>query len=924
MGGATLSTRDEPHDAILATSHRFMGIFLSSWIPIVVLGILLELLGLILKGVGSPIGEPLEIFSLFSFVFIMAIPALSFVIALVFFVTLLVRSRLAAAVILLILIGLFYWALVWLPGVYGGLLDISGFGAAFFTSEIVPKIAPPEGWIQRFSVLFAAFSLLGFSAAVHPRLDGGSRLRLTAGSIMVMIFAFFLTGVLYHKSAGEIRIRETWKEAHDAYTEEIIPDLKKVSGNIRVVPGKDLFLDLDITFGAPDEGHLHKALFTLNPGQKVQSVSDSSGRSINFTQENGLLELILPQAVKPDDETTVHLAIHGLPDGRFAFLYSSFDMATTTGLKAGDIPMLGMYPYIYDKAFIALIPGLRWLPVSGSEKGRDDPSIRAIDYFDVDLRVDLPGGWLVAGPGRRHKVEGNSDGKSFRFSPPTPIPEVALIASRFESRSMEVEGVTLEVLINGKHTKNLEVLAETGEKIKEWVGDLFREAKEYGLGYPYDALTLVEVPNTLRSYGGGWRLDTAMAPPGMLLMRETGFPTARFDSAFRKPEDFKDREGGIRQAKWSRLKTFFMNDFSGGNVLSGGARNFFLYQTSAKGPEGLALNYVMESLSNLLIAETKSYFSAHMFIERNGLDRLAVMTINSYARDPSRETSIVDTAIGDAVSRPEVWDQALGVSLKDIDPWADPAETVDVLTLKANAIAQSILDTLGREKTWHILASIRESHKGEPFSLKDVLEAGKTLGYDLADILGDWLGSTELPGFVCENAKIYRIPDSEDGNPRYQMLFTIRNDEPAPGLFRFVYYYTEEGGKQNSVKSDPIRLAGKSTVQFGTIVSGRPAYIFLEPYLSLNRTSIALPLNALDEGKIEKKETIEGLEKLPYSPPQEETIIVDDLDPGFSVVEEKKGKGLRIIAREDKNRSTDQGLPITNVYRTTTTLPNES
>ena len=56
-------------------------------------------------------------------------------------------------------------------------------------------------------------------------------------------------------------------------------------------------------------------------------------------------------------------------------------------------------------------------------------------------------------------------------------------------------------------------------------------------------------------------MDTALAPPGMLLMREMGFPTARFDSAFRKPEDFKDREGGIAQAKWERLRSFFMNDF---------------------------------------------------------------------------------------------------------------------------------------------------------------------------------------------------------------------------------------------------------------------------------------------------------------------------------------------------------------------------
>jgi ABC-type transport system involved in multi-copper enzyme maturation permease subunit len=903
-----------PYSNLELVCGRFMGIFLSSWIPVLVLGILLELLGLILKGVGSPIGEPLEIFSLFSFVFIMAIPSLSFVIALVFFITVLVRNRLVAAVIMLIVIGLFFWGMVWLPGVYGGLLDISGFGAAFFTSEIVPKIAPPEGWIQRFSVLLAAFSLLGFSAAVHPRLDGGSRSQLTAGSIIVTVIALVFSAGVYYETKGQIEIRKTCIEAHDAYTEEIIPDLKKVSGNIKVTPGKDLFLDLDITFGAPDEGPLHKALFTLNPGQKVQSVSDSSGRSINFTHENGLLEISLSQTLEPGEEKTVHLTAQGVPDDSFAFLYSGFDMATTTGLKAGDIPMLGMYPYIYDETFVALMPGLRWLPVSGSEKGRDDPSIRAIDYFNVDLKVDLPKGWLAAGPGRRHKVEGNSDGVSFGFSPPAPVPEVALIASRFESRSMEVEGVTLEVLINKKHTKNLEVLAETGEKIKEWVGDRLREAKEYGLEYPYDALTLVEVPNTLRSYGGGWRMDTAMAPPGMLLMRETGFPTARFDSAFRKPEDFKDREGGIRQAKWKRIQTFFMNDFSGGNVLSGGARNFFLYQTSAKGPEGLALNYVMETLANLLITETKSYFSAHMFIERNGMDRMIGMAVSSYVRDPSRETSIVDTAIGDAVSRPEVWDQALGVSLKDMDPWVDPAETVDVLTLKANAIAQSILDTLGREKTWHLLASIRESHKGESFSLREVLEAGKTLGYDLEDILGDWIDSTDLPGFVCEKGEIYRITDSEDGNPRYQMLFTIRNDEPAPGFFRITYFYPGESGKQDSIKSDPIRLAGKSTVQFGRIVSSRPAYVLLEPYLSLNRTSIFLPLNTLDEEKIEKKEAIEDLLELPYSIPQEEFIVVDDLDPGFRVIEEKKSRGLRILAREDKDKTTDQGLPLTSTY----------
>ena len=902
-----------PYTNLELVSGRFMGVFLASWIPMVVLAIILELMGLVLKGSGLPMGEPIEIYSLFSFIFIMAVPALSFVIALVFFITLLVRSRLAAAVIIIILLGLAFWGMSWLQSIYGTLLDITGFGSAFFTSDIMPSIATSDGLIQRFSVLFAALSLLGFSAAIHPRLDGGSRPKLAAGSAVLLICALLFSGYLFYNYTVDVRTREEWKDAHAALTDEIVPDVKKISGSVNIKPGKDLSLDLDIVFGAPDEAPLDKALFTFNPGLKVENVSDSTGKPMSFTNENGLLVIIMSHSLNAGEETGVHLTAHGLPDDRFAYLYSSYNPEESTGRESGNLPIFGLISSIFDKKFIALVPALRWLPESGPEKDRDDPRKRAVDYFSVDLKVDLPAGWLAAGPGRRHKMDGNSDGARFRFSPPAPVPEVALVASKFESRSMEVEGVTLEILLNKKHMKNLEVLADTEEKIREWVGACFKEGKEYDLGYPYDAFTLVEVPNVLRSYGGGWRLDTTLAAPGMMLMRETGFPTARFDSAFRNPENFKNREGGIEQAKWVRLKSFFTNDFSGGNLLSGGARNFFLYQTSATGQEALALNYVMETLSNLLITDTRSYFSAHLFMENTGLDRILNVTLISYIRDPSSESTLVDTAIGYVVNQPRIWDEALSVSLKDMDPWEDPARTIDILTLKANPIAQSILDTLGHEKTRQLLASIRESHRGKSFTFNDVVEAGKELGYDLTEILGDWFGSTDLPGFICEKGEIYRIPDSEGGNPRYQLLFTIRNDEPAPGLFRIVYHYNEEGGKQSSIKSDPIRMTGKSTIQSGTIVSGRPAWVSLEPYLSLNRTLIILPLNAVDENKIENKEAIEGIREQPYSLPQETFIIVDDLDTGFSIMEGENGKGLRRLSRENNDRNTDQGLPVTAV-----------
>lgn len=245
----------KPYTNLELVTGRFLGIFLSTWVPIIVLAIIFELAGLILTGLNSPVGEPIEYCSLFSFVFISIIPALSFAIAMVFFITLLVRSRLATTIILIVLMGISEWTIIKLPLNYGVLCDIIGIRGLKVSSEIITRIATPEDLLQRLSVLFAAFALLGFCAAVHPRLDGGSRPKLAFGSVIIMIFAFSLAGMVYYKNTGDIRIRETWEKAHEALYDKPVPDMIKIAGNIKVSPGKDLLLDLDMTFGAPDKKH---------------------------------------------------------------------------------------------------------------------------------------------------------------------------------------------------------------------------------------------------------------------------------------------------------------------------------------------------------------------------------------------------------------------------------------------------------------------------------------------------------------------------------------------------------------------------------------------------------------------------------------------------------------------------------------------
>ena len=100
-------------------------------------------------------------------------------------------------------------------------------------------------------------------------------------------------------------------------------------------------------------------------------------------------------------------------------------------------------------------------------------------------------------------------------------------------------------------------------------------------------------------------------------------------------------------------------------------------------------------------------------------------------------------------------DAALEVSLKDLDPWEDPGLTVDVLTLKANAIAKIILDTLGLEKTGKLLAAVREVGKGDSqetdpsFSGFSCLEELRDMGHDFIST-GDRSSQSQGTGDLCE------------------------------------------------------------------------------------------------------------------------------------------------------------------------------
>jgi ABC-type transport system involved in multi-copper enzyme maturation permease subunit len=884
---------------------RSVGLVLMAWAPVLFVAVALQAFGSLALMFDWYLGEPVEPWSLLGFT-LDTLTVFSLWCGIIVLLAVLVRNRMLVAIAALVLLGLNFWGMFRMP-IYlqPVLMPFGNFGMA---SDLVPSLAVTVNSLQRVSMWILTAGLIALAAAFHPRPDGGSKSRkIAVGGGLVAVTAIIITLLTVQANAG-MDVRETWLAAHEEHRDDPRADVQSITGTVRIDPGTNVGLDLEIRVLAPADRRLETLLFTFNPGFDVDRVS-VGGTDASFTHESGLLEITPSNPLLPGAETVIELTTSGKPDTTFGYLDAERNPLAGTLIDSG-IFILGVDVGVFKSPYVALMPGLGWLPHSGSDVPAGDPRTHPSDYFEVDLEVEVPDGWLVAGPGRRQVLDSDGERARFRFRPGAPVPHVGLLASRFDRRSMEVAGVELEILVHPKHLRNLKFFEDAAGEIESRIEELLTDAEKLGLPYPYGGLTLVESPTNLRGYGGGWRMDTTQAMPGVLLLRENSFTTSRFEFEFRNPEDFDEREGGMARAKVEAVERFFENDFSGGNVFLGGSRNFLLFQTGAHGEGALALDFVLDELVNQLLTGKRGYFSAFLFDQKSSFV-IGETIINMLT---GQTESIAEAVLKAASDRPSVWDLALGTSMAALEPTEDAPQSLNVLALKSRAIALSILDGLGREKTAALLSELLSRYRGGHFTGADFHQIAVELDASLEPLIGDWLNEATLPGFITSPVVIERLADDDQGNPRYQTRVHVLNDESTPGLLRMSYLTGEEGTRENSRQlTEPVRLAGHESVEIGLLSSTPPQELWLQPYLSLNRQEVQLSLPRVDQEEEVEAEPFLGHRPSDWRPFETADIVIDDLDEGFSVesAEEESGTRLRggLASFFVPPVDMDQGLP---------------
>ncbi len=909
--GFDLRTRDErariaevldarPQTNLELVAGRGLGLLLAAWLP------LLGAAGMI-QAIGWSIGETVEPYSVVEFVVFMALPALAFGIGLAYLSSVLLRSRILVAVANLALLGGAIFGGNYLPVYLSPVVNIHGAFSLGYPSDMVHFDNLGLGALQRLGVLGVGVGLLGLAAALYPRREASSPRARFAVPALLLAGGVAATSYVVRAQWQLVQNLDRARAHHEGRGDSPVPDLDRVQAQLVLEPGRRLALDATLAFRAPATSPLERALWSFNPGLSVTSLTDASGRTLAFRHEAGLLEVDLPEPLAPGASTTLRLTASGAPETDFGYLDAVRNVFAQSSREA-QLFVLGYEPSLFRRSFVALMPASRWLPASGPEVGRNDPRRRPRDYFQLELEVELPEGWLPAAVGRREELPQTAEGRSrFRFAPEGPVAEAALLAARFERRAAEIDGVDFEVLFHPAHRQNLDFFEDAAGEIRDWLAERLREARELGLAYPYGALTLAEVPNSLRTYGGGWRMDSALAAPGLLLVRESSFPTARFDVHFRDPRSFADREGGMARAKREWLERFFESDFTGGNVFVNGARNFFSEITGPYGEGAIVLEHVLQDLANRLVTGKRGYFSVHVFgPELNSVVQQVMIRWFLMQGQPGQR-SIVDAAIEAIASRPTVWDALMEVPLARLDPWKDPRTALDVLVLKGDAMAQVLLDMLGRQAAGELLADLREAYRGRTFDRAAVAQRFAEVKPELEEWLALWLDRAELPAFAAESAERYRLPDTAEGEPRYQLRVVVRNEAEVAGLVRVEYFQDLGEDRSRSESTDPLLVPARSRLEFALVTPHPVQRVRVRPYISLNRGPFEVELPPLDTGRTVDRKPLALTRVLPWEPPAEDRIVVDDLDAGFRTVEPER-RGWRLGGRATPSE-TDHGLP---------------
>lgn len=855
------------------------------WLLVVVAVLIPCLFGLIAAVGGFDFAEPIAIASVLNLLFLDAPTTLLFWCAFAVFLTSILQLR--VAVFAVATAFMFLWFFLTIESPYSVLSLVSpSSNDTLFISDLAPELVSIPVFLVRLATLLFAFALVLLAAAWIKRIDGPSQTNVRVVAPLALVVCAGMYGLASGMVFGALAEDNRWRELHVAADNGREIDLKRVSGTVKLNARSKLEIDMKLDFTA-DLHDSEPLVFAFNPAMNIQTL-ELNGSDANHTFQNGFLHLHNPNLLESNSGQTLRIVARGRPNPRFAYFDSAVNYKADPDVPIQTASLFGNVNSLYSPRYVALMPAICWYPIPGPINGKFTRQQRGSDYFDVDLTVKLsPSNLLLVGSGTT-TTQGEEE-STYNVKSHAPMREIGLFASSFLRMATEIDGMTIAVYFHKSHAKHLLWIDDFEQSFRSEVQKWLRRYVDLGLTLPQRSLSFVEVPRQLRTVGGGWRMDSVAALPGVILVKEHGFPSAPLPVGLARIEESIDDRGQRQASQINLVVEYLARGLETDNLWVGLPNTFWSEVTSATGEYAQALDQIALSCIGSISPNPFQFFSiyssshiAHMTGVNLSISGEFLGAVLYGHPVPSPIQSFVD----DYGRRTSVWNYVERLAFSDL-PTGDNQLDLELMLFKSNEIARGLLSVNGEAKVFKWLTNLRRKFAGSTYKHSDMLELANELELVVDPFLTDWIRNASLPGYVVSRMSVDRIADDAGGNPQYKTSVTVRNMEPVGGLVR-LQYPTEETWSwmfPYYMQSDGVYIGAETSTRINLITPYEVRTARLLPGLSLNRGAISLRKTSSTIDEFPDVEPPPFAERSEWMPTSESGIIVDDLDAGFSVTQ---------------------------------------
>lgn len=722
---------------------------------------------------------------------------------------------------------------------------------------------------------------------------------------LVATASFF--GQQYYKSFHRgVEYRKQITTLYRDYASQSFLSIEKYKLHVDHI-GSEIQTRAEMTLENDTIAAIDMVVLSLNPGLHVESLT-YHGSELPFTRKLSIIETVLPRTLKQGEQDTLVIDYRGTIDEEACYIDIDEKLRSISHIYM--MMAIDKRHAFITPDYVLLTKENLWYPIAGVPPGPEHPHTGSgFSYFDID--VTTKHGLTAISQG---KAFHNSNGK-YHFITEHPLSQITIIIGDYNKKEVAVDGVEYAVY----HKKGHDFFSKHFADIQDKLPGIIRELKQdiefqLGLDYPFPRFSLIEVPVQFFAYQRDWTLSTGTVQPEQVLVPEKGVLLRGFDlNKSRKYALLFSRSEGLTSAEiQTRMLRPIINRF------------FFQLPSFQRQKRMFLLNRMKEKRFGLSSIDMGLFDYTY-----NIMPMFTIHACRLHSEEPVSFSTLLDlyfksrlTHLFGSMSRLtfdvtfktsyDIARKALAdASLHEIS--SNPAYAdvmVDVLETKSEQFFLNISSHIGKEKFDKFLDNYYNENMFRNVDENEFISAVReSLGCDLTSKLEDFYCQRGLPAYIVSDLRCHEFLDGD--RSKYQLMFSISNVGNAGGVTKVSLYplgkrdnddvlrriiHVEPGTKKEI--GWVLDERSEDAVIFDTLLSANVPKSFIEHIHFLGKSDNWTPF----DGELSMATPIEVI--------PEGTIIVDNADPGFSIVPYKHTGILRRHFRfvEQKEDETNEHI----------------